>query len=279
EMEYIEGINTIEDFVRPFDLSKALLMRSAFIRRFEGNHIWIVDIHHIVSDGTSHAILEEDFIALYNGGEPEPPKLRIQYKDFSLWQNHLFESGGISSQWDYWLKLYDDANEIPHLTLPADHKRPPVFTFRGDHYGFKLETEDAARFNSLASRCGGTLYMNILAVLNTLFYLYTGQIDIIIGSGTTGRRHADLQRTMGMFVNTLAMRNQPNGEKTYESFLKEVIDQSIHSFENQDVQFEELVDRLDIHRDTSRNPLFDVSMVVQNFRQFREGETLPLTDH
>ncbi|MCP5049719.1 MAG: AMP-binding protein, partial [bacterium] len=283
EMEYIEGINTIEDFVRPFDLSKAPLMRSALIRRSEGNHIWIVDIHHIVSDGTSHAILEEDFIALYNGEEPEPPKLRIQYKDFSHWQNHLFESGGIGSQWDYWLELYADADEIPHLTLPADLKRPPVFTFLGDHCGFKLGTEDVARFNSLASRCGGTLYMNILAVLNTLFYLYTGQTDIIIGSGSAGRRHADLQRIMGMFINTLAMRNRPNGEITYESFLKEVIDQSIRALENQDVQFEELVDRLDIHRDTSRNPLFDVSMVVQNFRQLDEGETegdtLPLTDH
>ncbi|MCP5048361.1 MAG: hypothetical protein GY940_14420, partial [bacterium] len=231
-----------------------------------------------VSDGTSTMILEEEFITLYKGEELKPQTLRIQYKDFSLWQNRRLKNREFRSQWNYWLELYGDTSEIPHLELPTDHQRPEVFTFAGDMCRFKLETEDSTGFRSLATRSGGTLYMNLLAALNTLFYVYTGQVDIIIGSGVAGRPHADLQSIAGMFVNTLAMRNYPEGEKTYHSFLKEVINQSINAFENQDIQFEELVERLNVQRDLSRNPIFDVNMMVQNFSRPLEGEAIPLID-
>jgi amino acid adenylation domain-containing protein len=259
----------IENFVRPFDLSKAPLIRSGLIKTRDGNHIWIVDIHHIVSDGTSMVILQEDFEALYSGELLS--ELDIQYKDFSDWQNRLFASGEIESQEKYWLNLYRDAGEIPRLELSLDYKRPQVFTFAGDHYNFMLERDDMGKFRSLAARNNGTLYMNILAVLNALFYKYTGQSDIIVGSGVAGRSHEDLQGIIGMFVNTLAIRNYPQGEKTYESFLYEVIANSVMAFENQDMQFEELVEKLEAERDTSRNPLFDISMVVQNFREVSRG--------
>ncbi|HLP45065.1 MAG TPA: condensation domain-containing protein, partial [Candidatus Kapabacteria bacterium] len=254
----------IKNFIRPFDLSQAPLMRSGLIILPDGNYIWMVDIHHIVSDGTSQTILKEDFMHLYNNDMPLEP-LPLQYKDFTQWQNELFASGVIGGQENYWLQLY--AGEIPRLNLPADYKRPVVFTFKGSKYGFKLEEEEAGKFKALGARLGGTLYMNIMAVLNALFYKYTGQTDIIIGSGIAGRRHADIQAVVGMFVNTLAMRNYPSGEKSYENFLKEVIANSIKSFENQDVQFEELVEKLEPERDPSRNPLFDILMVVQNFRE------------
>ncbi|NIM17931.1 MAG: amino acid adenylation domain-containing protein, partial [Candidatus Aminicenantes bacterium] len=279
-----EGRGGLEHFVRAFDLSKAPLIRSGIIKTPDGNHIWMVDIHHIVSDGTSQTILAEDFMALYNGKALEP--LSLQYKDFSCWQNRLFEGGEIKSQEDYWLGLY--SGEIPKLDLPADYKRPEIFTFTGDNYQFVLEKEEAAKFKSLASGSGGTLYMNILTALNTLFHKYTSQTDIIIGTGIAGRPHADLQQIIGMFINTLAMRNTPESEKTYLTFLKEVIDTSVTAFENQDVQFEELVDKLDLERDASRNPLFDIMMVVQNFRKageaisgvddFSQFDVLPTTD-
>ncbi|MCP5049178.1 MAG: AMP-binding protein, partial [bacterium] len=271
------NLQSLRGFIRPFDLSKAPLLRSALIRLEDGNHIWMTDRHHIISDGASGIILQEEFISLYHGEELTPPELPVQYKDFSHWQNHLFESGSIDAQWDYWLDLYSDAGETSHLQLPSDHQRPEVFTFAGDIYSFKLETPDAARFKALAMRTGGTLYMNILAVLNTLFYIYTGQEDIIIGSGIAGRPHANLQWIMGMFVNTLAMRNFPEAGKTYEDFLKEVIKQSIKAFDNQDVQLEELIDRLNVQRDPSRNPLFDISMVVQNFSRMENPVEGPLT--
>ncbi|MGD2088255.1 MAG: amino acid adenylation domain-containing protein [Candidatus Aminicenantes bacterium] len=263
----------INNFNRPFDLSQAPLVRSGLIRLPDGNHYWMVDIHHIVSDGTSHSILTEDFISFYQGEDLAP--LRLQYKDFSQWQDRLFASGEIKSQENYWLELYPEAADIPRLNLPADHRRPQVFTFAGDHYRFKLEAGEAAAFRAVGSGAGATLFMNLLAVLNTLFYKTTGQTDIIIGSGIAGRPHADLQSIIGMFVNSLAMRNYPEGEKTYVSFLKEVMAHSIKAFENQEVQFEELVEKLDPGRDLSRNPLFDVALVVQNYRQTQESvETL-----
>ena len=251
-------------FVHPFDLDQSPLIRSGLIKLPDNQHIWIVDIHHIISDGTSSAILTADFKALYKG--EELVLLKLQYKDFSQWQNRLFSSGEIKAQEEYWLELYTDSGEIPRLQLPCDYQRPEVFSFTGDNYHFMLTKETSEAFKSLAFRNGATLYMNVLAILNTLFHVYTNQTDIILGTGIAGRRHTDLQGIMGMFVNTLAMRNYPQPEKTYESFLQEVAAQSVKAFENQDVQFEDLVNKLEPERDPSRNPLFDVSMVVQNFR-------------
>ncbi len=259
----------INSFIRSFDLSKAPLIRSGLIRLPDNNYTWLLDLHHIISDGTSWTILTEDFRALYDEEELTP--LVIQYKDFSHWQNRRFENGKIEKQEQYWLELYQD--DIPRINLPTDFKRPEVFTFAGDICSFTLEPEIAVRFKALGAGSGGTLYMNILAALNILFYKYTGQEDIIIGTGIAGRNHAELQSIVGMFVNTLAMRNYPHGEKIYHSFLKEVIARSLQAFENQDVQFEELVERLDPERDPSRNPLFDITMVVQNFRH--AGEKSP----
>ncbi|MCP5105232.1 MAG: amino acid adenylation domain-containing protein, partial [bacterium] len=199
----------------------------------------------------------------------ELPQLTLQYKDFAQWQNRLFAVGSIKAQEEYWFDIY--SGEIPRLELPADFKRPGVFTFEGGNHRFGLEGETAAKFKALQLENGATLYMNILAALGALFYKYTGQTDIIIGSGIAGRNHSNLQGIIGMFVNTLAMRNYPRGDKTYTSFLKEVTAHSVQAYENQDVQFEELVERLQPVRDPSRNPLFDVSMVVRNFRRGGEG--------
>ncbi|HLP57317.1 MAG TPA: amino acid adenylation domain-containing protein, partial [Candidatus Deferrimicrobium sp.] len=256
-------LNVITSFIRPFDLAKAPLIRSCLIKKPDGNHTWVVDMHHIISDGTSHTILTEDFTALYSGKELKP--LPLQYKDFAFWQQQWIETDEIKVQLKYWLDLL--AGEIPQLNLPADKIRPSVFSFAGDNYGFSLAGEEAKKFKEINVQRGGTLYMNILAALNVLFYKYTGQEDIVIGSGVAGRRHADLQGIVGMFINTLVMRNYPDGDKTYEHFLKEVIACSIKGFENQDVQFEDLVDHLKLERDVSRNPVFDVILMVQNFYQ------------
>ncbi|MCP5053665.1 MAG: polyketide synthase, partial [bacterium] len=186
------------NFVRPFDLSRAPLIRSGIVQLPGNRYLWLVDIHHIVSDGTSHTILTEDFFALYNGSRLAP--LKLQYKDFSQWQNRLFESGEIKTQEEYWLTLYSDVKEIPRLNLAGDRKRPDVFTFKGSHYNFSLEGEEVKKFRRLASDNGGTHFMNLLALLNALFYKYTGQTDIIIGTGIAGRPHTDLQAIVGMFV-------------------------------------------------------------------------------
>ncbi len=266
-LDAVENKHQIEkiarDFIRPFDLSQAPLFRSGQIKMSDNQSIWLVDIHHIVADGSSQTILTEDFFTLMQGKCLAP--LPIQYKDFSQWQNHLFASGRIEAQEKYWLELF--AGDVSRVALPVDFERPPVFTFAGDSYYFMLERGDVQALRVLANRNGATLYMNMMALLNTLFYKYTGQTDIIIGIGTAGRRHVDLESVVGMFINTLAMRNHPAGEKSYEHFLQEVLATSVTGLENQDVQFEALVEKLDLQRDPSRNPLFDILIVVQNFRQ------------
>ncbi|MCP5052844.1 MAG: AMP-binding protein, partial [bacterium] len=255
----------IRDFIRPFDLSKAPLLRVGVVRQSPVRHLLMVDMHHIVSDGTSHELLMDDFASIFEG--EELPPLRIQYKDFSLWQNRLFEGRRIKEQEAYWLEIFSPGTPIPRLNLPTDYQRPVVFNFKGDSHPFRLEGADAQRFRQLGTGRGVTLYINLLTALNVLLHKYTGQEDIIIGTGTMGRSHADLQRIIGIFINSLAMRNRPRSRKNYLELLWEIKNSSIHAFENQDFQLEELVNRLDLERDLSRNPLFDVVMVVQNFQR------------
>ncbi|NOQ27295.1 MAG: amino acid adenylation domain-containing protein, partial [Bacteroidales bacterium] len=258
----------IKEYIRPFDLSKDILIRACLMNVSNKQYVLVVDMHHIISDGTTSNIVREDFLKLFNGEKIAP--LKLQYKDFSNWQNTLIEKGELKSQERYWKNLF--SGDIPVLNLPTDYKRPESFTYKGDVCRFSLDEDETSSFRDLGKGMGSTLYMNVLAVLNTLFYRFSNQEDIIIGSGIAGRQHSDLQGISGMFINTLAIRNYPNGNKTFIDFLKEVSDNSIAAFENQDVQFEDLVDMLNIDRDISRNPLFDINMVVQNFEDILDNQ-------
>jgi tyrocidine synthetase-3 len=253
----------VKNFIRPFDLSRAPLLRVGLVTTEKDKYLLLYDIHHIIGDGTSMGILIADFVKLYD--EQELPPLKVQYKDFACWQNHLLETGRFKEQEEYWLHIY--AGEIPRLNFPTDFPRPEALDFAGNRYRFILNKEEARAIKSLGLEHGATLFMVLLAAFNVLLYKYTGQSDIIVGTGIMGRPHPDLQRCIGMFVNSLALRNRPRGEKTYLQFLREVKENCIEAFANQDIQFEELVDKLNIQRDPSRNPLFDVLLVVQNFEQ------------
>jgi amino acid adenylation domain-containing protein len=250
-------------FVQPFDLTQPPLLRVALIKLSTTEYLLFHDIHHIISDGTSIGILIEDVVRLYSKEKLQP--LKVQYKDFSLWQNSLYETGKIKKQMDYWLKLF--SGEIPILDLPTDYPRPPRLAFEGDYFTVYLEPGETEKLLTLCEEMRATLYMNLLAVLNVLLFKYTGLEDIIVGSGLMGRPQEALQKIIGMFVNFLAMRNYPKGNKTYWQFFKEVKEHTLDAFENQDVQFEELVQQLNLERDPSRNPLFDVTFVVQNFER------------
>jgi len=253
----------IKEFIRPFELSAAPLLRVGLWKLEGEEHFFLFDMHHITADGTSMGILISEFTRLY--AEEDLPVLRIQYKDFSVWQNRLFKTGQIQDQENYWTNLYSD--EIPRLNLSPDYPRPRVFNFTGDKYVFELEPGQVRAFEEMASSVGATLYMNLLAAFYVLLHKYTGQEDIVIGSGIMGRPHTDLHHLIGMFVNSLAIRNYPQPAMTYRGFLAEVKKNCLQAYENQDVQFEDLVEKLNPPRDPSRNPLFDVSLVYQDFEQ------------
>jgi amino acid adenylation domain-containing protein len=270
KIEYVEAFDgplstLVSQFIRPFDLTEAPLLRVELISLSKSAYLLLFDLHHIICDGTSTAVLFKEFTRLYEGDRLPP--LRLQYKDFTLWQNRMFLSGRIEEQEAYWLELF--AGEIPTLNLPGDYPRPPIFDYEGDVVKFRLERDDTAAFRALTMESGATLYMNLMTAFNVLLYRYTGQDDIIVGSGIAGRQHPELHPIIGMFVNSLVLRNHPKDEKDYRGFLREVRDTCLEAFENQDLQFEELVERLNPERDPSRNPIFDALFVVQNFEQPR----------
>jgi bacitracin synthase 3 len=251
----------LREFIRPFDLSQPPLVRVKLVKISQREYFLLLDMHHIIGDGTSMGIMINEFTTLYHGRTP--PVLRIQYKDFTQWQNHLIASGNIKKQEGYWLDLF--AGEIPRLELAADYPRPEIFTFAGDILEFSLDSRKSALFRELCTDRGITLYIGLLAVFTILLSRYSGQEDIIIGSGIAGRRHENLQDMMGLFVNMLPMRNNPAREKTCQEFLEQVRENVLKAFANQEMQFEDLVRQLGCPRDPSHNPLFDVCFVVQNF--------------
>lgn len=156
------------------------------------------------------------------------------------------------------------SGELPLLQLPADKPRPAVQSFAGDAIEAHADLELKQKLEQLAKDNGATLYMVLLAAYQTLLSRYSGQEDMIIGSPIAGRPHADLEPIAGMFANTLSMRGQPRGDKTFKAFLQEIKEMALGAFENQEVPFEELVEKLEVHRDVNRNPLFDSMFVLQN---------------
>ena len=256
-----EGVKQIaESFIRPFDLSKAPLIRVALVKINPERHLLLFDLHHIIADGVSAVILVKEFARLYSGGEL--PELKIQFKDYAAWQNALVESEEIDTQKAYWLDTFKGT--VPVLNLPTDYVRPSLQSGEGDRLTFGLNDKIVDGLKRIATEKGATLYMALLAVYNTLLHKYTGQEDIVVGSPTAGRQHADVENVIGMFVNTLALRSYPEGRKTFGNFLGEVKDNAFTALENQDYQFERLVDTLDLPRDISRNPMFDTMFVLQN---------------
>jgi amino acid adenylation domain-containing protein len=250
----------IKDFIRPFDLSGAPLMRAGLIKRDEGGYVLMVDIHHIICDGMSIALLIQDFKAVLENHQP--PQLRIQYKDYVEWMNTQVVKDRIAGQEQYWLKRFE--GDIPVLNLPADYTRPAEQSFAGKTVEFKIGEKETQGLKALAPEEDATLYMKLLAAFNVFLFKIGGQEDIVVGTPLAGRRHWDLEPVIGMFVNTLPIRNYPNRQKTFRDFLREVKENTLKDFEYQEYPFEELIDKLNVDRDISRNPIFDVMFALQN---------------
>jgi len=203
---------------------------------------------------------------------------KLQYKDFSEWQNTYLKSDDVAKQEAYWTERF--SGEIPILNMPLDYTRPAIQEFGGDSIDIQLSKKLSHLLNEVSQKSGATLYMTLLSAVNILLSKYTGQEDIIIGSPIAGRHHADLADMLGMFVNTLAMRNYPLNNLTYAEFLNAVKENSLKAYENQDYQFEELIEKLELQRDMSRNPLFDVMFVMQNVEVNElEIDDLKFTDY
>ncbi|MDP1513428.1 amino acid adenylation domain-containing protein, partial [Paenibacillus ottowii] len=282
-----EAQERVRRFVRPFDLKAAPLLRVGLVdlgvsgAEQEVQHLLMLDMHHIVSDGVSMEVLTDEFVRLYGGEELAP--LRIQYKDYAVWQQSEAHQEWMQRQETYWLNTF--RGELPVLDLSTDFVRPAVQSTAGDTIEFVLEPKVSERLKELAAQTGATLYMVLLAAYTTLLHKYTGQEDIIVGTPIAGRPHAELESLVGVFINTLAIRNYPSSDKTFLDYLQEVKEHALSAYEHQDYPFEELVEKLNVARDTSRNALFDTMFELKTLEQQEfelEGLTLssyPLDNH
>jgi amino acid adenylation domain-containing protein len=258
-----------DTFIRPFDLSLAPLFRVGLLRENNTRHRLFMDMHHIISDGTSMAILTKEFMALYEG--QQLPSLYIRYVDYSQWQSNHTGMTSLKQQEQYWLDQF--AGDIPVLDLPCDFSRPKIQDFAGSSKTFNVQGDAFVALKNLALQEGVTLFMLLLSVYTILISKISNQQDIVVGTPTSGRQHADLEPIVGMFVNTIALRNKPLGEKPFSRYLQEVKQKTLEAFGNQDYQYEELVDHLPVNRDAGRNPLFDVMFALQN----QESNRLEIT--
>jgi len=264
-----EAEETIKHFVRPFDLSLAPQLRVGVLKIGAQKLIFIIDMHHITADAFSHEIFPREFSLQYNG--EELPELRLQYRDYSVWKNSDQAKETIKKHGEYWKKQFE--GDIPVLNLPTDYPRPEVQSFEGRTVGFKVGKEETEALKKITVEKKVTLYMVLLALYNVFLSKLCGQENIIVGTDMSGRSHSDLEPIIGMFVNTLALKNSPAPEKTFKAFLDDVKESTLNALENQDYPFEDLVEHVSVDWDPSRNPIFDV------FFSFMDSENAPSEIH
>lgn len=251
---------TRQEAQQPFDLSTGPLIRTRLLRLANEEYLFVVTMHHIVSDGWSMGVFWRELSALYNAfalGRPSPlPELPIQYADFAVWQHDWLRGPALQSQIDYWRGQLD---QLPTLDLPTDRPRPPVATYRGAQHPVILRADLYAQLRSLSQRHETTLFMTLMASFATLLSRYSGQTDIVIGVPTAGRTRSELEGLIGFFVNTLVMRCDLSGDPAFDDLLQRIRQVALGAYSNQDLPFEKLVEELQPERDLSRNPLFQVT--------------------
>jgi amino acid adenylation domain-containing protein/non-ribosomal peptide synthase protein (TIGR01720 family) len=260
----------------PFDLSEAPLFRLRLLKTAAEEHVFLFDMHHIISDAWSMEIFAAELTLLYNAhaGEEQPDQdilpapLRIQYRDYAAWQNGFILSAKAEAQKEYWHKTMGNGETYRPLDLPSDFPRPPVKTYNGHTVEHALPSPLASGIRGLCDKLGVTVYMIMVAAVNALLYRYTGQDDIIVGSPIAGRGHADLEDQIGFYVNTVAMRNRVRGDQPFTALLEQVKQSTTDAYDHQLYPFDKLVDELQLDRDTSRHPLFDVMVAVQNADEY-----------
>ncbi|BAZ30184.1 amino acid adenylation domain protein [Cylindrospermum sp. NIES-4074] len=255
-----------EEAHKPFNIAQGSLLRTTLLQLEEQKHVLLFTMHHIIFDGWSIGVLLKELATLYEAfaaSKPSPlPELQIQYADFAVWQRDWLQEERLQSLLDYWKNQLKDAP--PLLELPTDRPRPAVQTFRGAQQSFFLPKTLAEALKNLSRQEGATLFMTLLAAFKTLLYRYTGQTDILVGSPIANRNRPEIQDLIGFFVNTLVLRTNVSGHLNFRELLAQLREVTLAAYEHQDLPFEKLVEELKLKRDLSYNPLFQVSIALQN---------------
>ena len=254
---------------RPFDLTSNMMLRGCLLQLAPQEHVLLLVMHHIASDGWSMGILWEELAKVYRAfldGQPNPlPPLPIQYADYAVWQRDWLSGEVLERQLSYWQQQLEGAN--PVLELPTDFPRPPVQTYRGARQSLTIPQSLSDSLHKLCRQEGVTLYMTLLAAFQTLLYRYSKQEDIVVGSPIAGRNRAEIEGLIGFFLNTLVLRTDLSGNPSFRELLGRVRSVTLDAYSHQDLPFEKLVEELNPERALSYNPLFQVLFNMLNLEE------------
>ncbi|HEY0603235.1 MAG TPA: amino acid adenylation domain-containing protein [Herpetosiphonaceae bacterium] len=250
---------------RPFDLAIAPLGRVLLIRLEPDQHLLLLTLHHIISDGWSTGVLIQELASLYTafttGRAAQLPALPIQYADYAVWQRQQLQGATLQRQLDYWRAQLVD---VPVLQLPTDRPRPVVQTFRGAAQPIQIPRALSDALRSLSQDADTTLFMTLLAAWQTLLMRYSRQEDVCVGTYIANRNRYEVENLIGFFVNNLALRTDLSGNPSFRELLARVRDVCLEAYAHQSIPFEKLVEELQPRRDVRHTPWFQVVFVLQN---------------
>ncbi|MDW9383069.1 condensation domain-containing protein, partial [Chryseobacterium sp. JV558] len=255
-----------EESVIPFNLHAGPLFRLGLFHLSDDYYVFSCVMHHIISDAWSIQVMIRELFLTYNAltkNEIIPlTPLKVQYKDYSIWQHSYKLSENMAASKAYWLSQF--SGDLPILDAFADNARPKEKTYNGALYHKIFDQKLSKGLKEIIRSEGGTLFMGLTGLLKVLLFRYTNQSDITLGTPIARRNHPDLKDQIGFYINTLALRTKFDGEDSFKVLLNKVKTVTIASYEHQDYPFDELVEELNLFRDTSRNPLFDIMISLQN---------------
>src|SRR4030095_9466706 len=251
---------------RAFDLSRGPVLRGRLLKLGRNEHVLLLTIHHIASDGWSTGGLVRELVKLYEtnsrGESTALEELEIQYADYAVWQRGMLEGGGLDKQLEYWREQL--SVEMEALELPLDRARPAVQSDRGARQGVMINKEVSEGLKRLSRGAGVTLFMTLMASFKVLLSRYSGQREVVVGTPIAGRNYAEVEGLIGFFVNMLALRTDLSGDPRFTELLVREREVALGAYLNQEVPFERLVEELQPERDLSRTPLFQVMFALQN---------------
>ncbi|MCK4259494.1 MAG: amino acid adenylation domain-containing protein, partial [Halanaerobiales bacterium] len=251
---------------RPFDLENGPLFRITLLKLGEEDFVLCITMHHIITDGWSFGIFMGELMRLYEvyqvGGSSPLSELPIQYADYAIWQRDMMQGEVLQKPLDFWQEHL--GNDLPVLDLPTDFLRPPKRTSSGASYGVSFSQEMTQKLKNLCNKEEVSLFMVSITALNILLYHYTNQEDIVVGTPVANRNMKEIEDLMGFFVNTLALRTDMSNNPTFRELLARVKDNTLNAYDHQDIPFDKLLAELQIQRDKSRTPVFQVMLTLEN---------------
>jgi len=268
--EYIASQNAIL-----FNLEKAPLLRVSLIKTNKNEYVFFMTMHHIIGDGWSSELIVKEIVTIYNclieSKSISLPELRIQYKDYASWLNEESQQQYYKASEKYWLNQF--SGSIPVIELPALNKRPLVKTYNGDFFNYQFSNSFLEKLTAFSQKQNVTLFMTLMSGINALLSRYTGQQDIIIGSPAAGREHPDLENQIGLYLNTVAFRTKIDKDFNFLDLLRHQKEVILGGYEHQSYPFDELTDKLELKRDSSRSALFDIMVVLQSQAKLNNFES------